>query len=412
MTALLAPAATTRTPPLGSPRSVLAVTLMFAANGVILGSYGGALPSLRDRLDLSAVQIAVMLFSAGAAGLVAMQLGGRLTDRIGARTIALAALPILVLAAVTLGLAPVYPVAVAGAVLVGFGNGAMDVAMNALGVQVESGRRARGGGAVMSRFHAFWSLGQFTGAAMVLLLAGVFTLRGAAVVAPVLLAAALVATVAWLVLLRIAPVAVTVDHTVDGRRTKIPRAAWVLGAMALAFGLCEGTAVDWSSIHVTDVARVDSTTGSLGLIAVSGFMVLIRLLGDRLVDRFGHRAVVRFGGACAAVGYLVVTLTHPLPLLVDGWALVGFGVGMIAPQVYATAGHLGGGRVLAVVVTFGYAAFLAGPGLIGFAVRHVGVQHTMALPAVLSIGIIVLAATMPSHHARGTEPELSRRQES
>ena len=138
--------------------------------------------------------------------------------------------------------------------------------------------------------------------------------------------------------------------------------------MALAFGLSEGTATDWSALHVTEVAQVDSTTGSLGLVAVSGFMVLIRLLGDRLVARFGRRAVVRFGGICAAVGYGTVTLVSGLPLLLVGWALVGLGVGMIAPQVYAVAGHIGGGRVLAVVVTFGYAAFLAGPAVVGFLV--------------------------------------------
>jgi len=84
-----------------------------------------------------------------------------------------------------------------------------------------------------------------------------------------------------------------------------------------------------------------------------------------------------------------------LPLLVIGWCLVGFGVGMIAPQVYAVAGHMGGGRVLAVVVTFGYAAFLIGPGVVGFLVRHFGIQHAMVVPAVLCLGIIVLAATMP-----------------
>ena len=137
------------------------------------------------------------------------------------------------------------------------------------------------------------------------------------------------------------------------------------------------------------------TTGALGLIAVSGFMVVIRLLGDRLVGRFGRRAVVRFGGACAALGYLAVTLVSSLPLLVLGWCLVGFGVGMIAPQVYAVAGHLGGGRVLAVVVTFGYAAFLVGPAVVGLLVRHVGIHHAMAVPAVLCAGIIALAATMP-----------------
>jgi MFS family permease len=165
--------------------------------------------------------------------------------------------------------------------------------------------------------------------------------------------------------------------------------------MALAFGLSEGTATDWSSLHVTDVAGVDPTTGALGLIAVSAFMVVIRLLGDGLVVRFGRRAVVRFGGLCAALGYLTVTLVSSLPLLVAGWALVGFGVGMIAPQVYAVAGHIGGGRVLAVVVTFGYAAFLIGPAVVGFLVNQLGIQRAMVVPALLCAGIIALAFTMP-----------------
>jgi len=165
--------------------------------------------------------------------------------------------------------------------------------------------------------------------------------------------------------------------------------------MALAFGLSEGTATDWSSLHVTDVAGVDPTTGALGLITVSAFMVIIRLLGDRLVTRFGRRTVVRFGAFFAALGYLTVTLVSSLPMLVLGWALVGFGVGMIAPPVYAVAGHIGGGRMLAVVVTFGYAAFLIGPAVVGFLVNRFGIHHAMAVPALLCAGIIGLASTMP-----------------
>jgi MFS family permease len=321
-----------------------------------------------------------------------MQVGGRLADRVGARRITLVALPVLAIAVATLGLAPSYPVAVVGALLLGFGNGAMDVAMNAIAVQVETARRQP----VMSTFHAFFSIGNLLGAAAVLALAGLFGLAGGAIVSPLLLTLAVVAVVVLVVLVRIAPTAAPVEHRdVDGARLRIPRAAYVLGTMALAFGLSEGTAVDWSSIHITDVAHVDPTTGAVGLVAVSGFMVVIRLLGDRLVTRFGRRAVVRFGGVSAALGYLAVTLVSPLPLLVAGWALVGLGVGMIAPQVYAVAGHLGGGRVLAVVVTFGYAAFLAGPAVIGFLVRHVGIHHAMAVPAVLCAGIVALAATMP-----------------
>jgi len=369
---------------------------MFTVNGLILGGWGGSLPSLRDKLAISDGQIALMLFLAGVAGIASMQVGGRLSDSVGARRITLAALPVLVLAIVTLAFAPSYLVAVVGAVLLGLGNGAMDVSMNAIGVQVETARR----NPVMSSFHAFFSIGSLIGAATVLALAHGFGLAGGAIVTPLLLTLAVVGVAVLAVLLRIAPTAAPVAHTSsDGVRTRVPRAAYVLGIMALAFGLSEGTAVDWSSIHVTDVARVDPTTGAIGLVAVSAFMVVIRLLGDRLVTRFGRRAVVRFGCVSAALGYLAVTLVSSLPLLVAGWALVGLGVGMIAPQVYAVAGHLGGGRVLAVVVTFGYAAFLAGPAVIGFLVRHVGIHHAMAVPAVLCAGIVALAATMPREDA-------------
>lgn len=381
--------------------AAVAVTLMFVVNGAVIGGFGASLPSLRDKLGLDATQIAIMLFCAGAAAIGSMQIGGRLADSIGAREVSLAALPLLIAGMITVGLAQIYPVAIVGTVLIGLGNGAMDVAMNAMGVQVEAARQRP----IMSSFHAFWSIGNFIGAGAVLLLAMLLGLRGGEVVTPLSISIAVLTLAALVILFKITPEAAVVHHTVDGVRTPIPAVAWVLGVMALAFGLAEGTALDWSSLHVTDVAGVDPTTGAVGLIAVSGFMVVIRLLGDRLVTRFGRRAVVRFGGLCAALGYLTVTLVSSLPLLVLGWALVGFGVGMIAPQVYALSGHIGGGRALAMVVTFGYAAFLVGPAFVGFLVNLLGIHHAMAVPALLCAGIIALASMMPS-----TDVGLSRNQ--
>jgi MFS family permease len=368
---------------------------MFAVNGAVIGGYAGSLPSLRDKLHLDATQIAMILFCGGVAAIIAMQIGGRLADAIGAREITLAAVPFLIAGMITIGLAPAFGVVIVGAVLIGLGNGAMDVAMNAIGVQVESARQRP----IMSFFHAFWSIGNFIGAGTVLLLAVLLGLRGGAIVTPLAILIAVLTLVVLVILLKITPETAVVHHTVDGVKSSIPRAAWILGAMALAFGLSEGTAADWSSIHVTDIANVDPTTGALGLVVVSAFMVVIRLLGDRLVMRFGRQAVVRFGGLCAALGYATVTLVSGLPLLLLGWALVGFGVGMIAPQVYAVAGHIGGGRVLAVVVTFGYAAFLIGPAFMGFLVNQVGIHHAMAVPALLCAGIIALASTMPRNDA-------------
>jgi len=282
------------------------------------------------------------------------------------------------------------PLAAGAAALAGLGNGAMDVSMNALGVRVEQARVKP----VMSRLHAGFSVGNLAGAAAVVLIARLAG-EGSAVVAPALVTLSAVSVVACLAISRWVP-ATPGFRTVKGPRIgpRVPAFAVLLGAMAFSFGLAEGTAVDWSSVHVTDVAGVEPSTGALGLVAVSAFMVLIRLFGDRAVAAFGRANVVRFGGLVASIGYLVAIVGQSLPILLVGWALVGLGVGMIAPQVYAAAGHTGGGRMLAVVVTFGYGAFLVGPAIIGGLIGQVGIRHAMVLPLVLSVALVALSSVL------------------
>jgi len=222
---------------------------------------------------------------------------------------------------------------------------------------------------------------------------------GAGVVTPALVTLCLVSVAAGLVIVRWAPAArplIRADGATSGSAgdRRIPAGAWWLGAMAFSCGLAEGTAIDWSSVHVTDVALVAPSTGALGLVAVSSLMVLVRLFGDRGVATFGRVIVVRFGGLVAAAGYLVVITAEPLPVLLGGWALVGLGVGLVAPQVYASAGHAGGGRMLAIVVTFGYGAFLVGPAIIGALIGQVGIRRAMVLPLVLSVALVALSTVL------------------
>jgi MFS family permease len=89
-------------------------------------------------------------------------------------------------------------------------------------------------------------------------------------------------------------------------------------------------------------------------------------------------------------------LATQLPLVLVGWSLVGLGVGMIAPQIYGTAGNLGGGRVMGVVVGFGYTAFLTGPALIGTVADHAGIARAMLVPLATGIALVVMARWMPS----------------
>jgi MFS family permease len=383
--------ATEMPPRMSTQSAAVAVGLLFITNGALIGGVGGALPALRERLDVSASGLSLLLFCLAASAVVSMQIGGRLADRIGARPVALCTLTLLAAGVGLLALTSSLPWAIVAMVLAGLGNGAMDVAMNSPGVEVEQARPKP----IMSRFHAFWSLGNLTAAGTIVLIARIFDRTGAANVGPALGTLCVAGLISIAVCVRIVPVGRKIEHKKDGVRTAIPRLAWALGLMAFCFGLAEGTAVDWSSVHVTDVARIDPSTGALGLVAVSGFMVIIRLLGDQAVARVGRRAVVRVGAVTAIAGYLVTVFTQPLPLLLIGWALVGLGVGLVAPQVYAVAGHVGGGRMLAIVVTFGYAAFLVGPAIIGQLVEHFGVQHAMVLPLVLSGCLVVVSGVLP-----------------
>jgi hypothetical protein len=55
--------------------------------------------------------------------------------------------------------------------------------------------------------------------------------------------------------------------------------------------------------------------------------------------------------------------------------------------------------MLAIVVTFGYAAFLVGPAIIGQLVQHFGIQHAMILPLTLSACLVAVSAVLPRDEA-------------
>ncbi|MBV9822386.1 MAG: MFS transporter, partial [Actinobacteria bacterium] len=157
------PALPTTAPPIEGVRAgVCGTYVAFIGSGFAFASWASRIPQVRDHLHLSPAELGLVLLCIAAGSMLALPLSGPVVHRFGSpRTVAgMAVLLAVGLATVAvgyrIGLAPV----IAGLFLLGFANGAWDVAMNVQGALVERHL----GRSIMSRFHAGYSVGTVAGA--------------------------------------------------------------------------------------------------------------------------------------------------------------------------------------------------------------------------------------------------------
>src|SRR6478609_1632515 len=70
-------------------------------------------------------------------------------------------------------------------------------------------------------------------------------------------------------------------------------------------------------------------------------MAAVRLMGDRVIRRLGPVRTVRISGACAFVGAVLVVLAPGVAVGLLGFALLGIGLAVVVPLVFAAAGRVG-----------------------------------------------------------------------
>jgi predicted MFS family arabinose efflux permease len=368
----------------------LAIAAVFFVNGVTLASWISRIPTLTERLELSPGQVGLALMALAAGALVAFPVAGRLVDsRSSAFSVVCFGL-VMILSLPILGIVPHLLVLMMALLLFGFGNGGMDVCMNAQGIQVE--RFA--GRSIISSLHGCFSLGAFAGAAIG---AGVAQLGAPPLVhflgVSVCGLAALSSIRRWLI-----------PDTRDPRQSDAaatfalpPRSLWLLGALALCASVGEGAIADWSGLYLREVLGASSGTAALGFAAFSVAMLVGRFSGDALVRRFGAPRLVRAGGLLAALGLGVALLLNQPGIMLLGFAAVGLGLSIVYPLVFSAAGNhptVSAGRAVASVATVGYGGFLAGPPILGWLAELTSLRTMM--------GLIVLLAALSAGLANAT----------
>ena len=353
-----------------------ALSVIFLINGALFATWAVNIPGVRDHLNLNEAQLGAALLAVGLGSLCSMTLTGTWTARYGSHRVTWVAAVLCMLSLLPPFLAPSLPTLIAALAVLGAANGSMDVAMNAQGVTVEQ-RLAR---PVMSRLHAYFSLGGVIGAALGTLLVGrVPMTTHALLVTVVTVAAALLAGRALLPDQAAPTTPASAASTAAPRRAPLSVAAALLGLLCFLGMLSEGANYDWAALYFRDVLNVPGGQAGLGYAAFVTTMTLGRWFGDRLRVRLGDETTVRGGALITALGLALALMTRNPILAALGFALSGLGLSNVVPVMYGAVGHALGGRGIAQVASIGYGGFLLGPPAIGFIAAHTGLTAALGL---------------------------------
>jgi MFS family permease len=379
-----------------SERAKVAVAVAFAMNGVGYAGWFSRAPAVRADLGLSSAGFGLLLLCIAGAALIALPLSGPLVHRVGpARAVLLGGISValgLVGLAGGTGFGSV-PVAAVGLILSGYGAGTWDVAMNVHGAYVERllGRT------LMPRFHAAWSLGTVGGAGV----------GAAAAALGVPISGQLLATAALLAVVMVVAARSFLPPAIEQQAQRRPAGAlraWreprtlLIGVIMLGFGFTEGSANDWLAITMVDGYGTSEAVGAIALGVFVTSMTAARMAGGTALERWGRVPVLRVTAASALVGLLLVVSGGSVPLVLIGVVLWGAGASLGFPVGMSSAADdpLRAAVRVSVASSIGYAAFLAGPPLIGFLSEQFGpLRALLVVLGALAVGLAATGAAKP-----------------
>ena len=367
--------------------SRFAVSLIFAINGMVFGTWASRIPAIVDFHDLSPGSLGLLIFLAGLSAVIAFSIFGRAADRYGAAFITKRATLLLIpLTLIFIAYANSIWMLVFAVIFFGAIHGGDDVAMNAWAAEVEREYTRP----VMSSFHAMWSLGAGIGAGLGSLLAfyevgfkNHFSL---------------ISIVIFVLALSTAFVPFESQKNKKEANSpfiSIPKGSLLPVATITFFAsLSEGAVADWSAIFLKSVASLNDGNAALGFTVFSVCMFSMRLLGDRISFILGPATAARYSGLVALTGSIILLVSDSFLLLLLGFGLIGLGIAVIIPLAFSRAGNdetISQGTAIASIATLGYGGMLLGPLFLGLIAEITSIKTSFLILPIMAFFIFILS---------------------
>jgi MFS family permease len=340
------------------------IGLAFISVGLLFGSWATFIPLVKLKFNLNDAELGVLLLSLPFGALIMNPLAAWLIRRLGMRHTTLLGLVFLILAFAVLLNTPTLFFQAMAMFLCGSGIAITNVGMNTCVGAIEH----HFGINIISTCHGMFSVGLMGGSLAASFFGGLGVLPGLFLVG---LCGGL-----GLVFLYIRPIILSIleekkqFHEKVGSKFSFPSGTFLMMVIiSLCINITEGSMADWTAVFMRDVVHTNPFFEGWGMAGYSFFMALGRLIGDKIIPKYGVNAILKYGGILSIFG-IVVAISWPFTFTaILGFAFVGAGVSCGAPILYASASrvpNMAQGAGLAMMNTFAMGGFLFGPVLIGF----------------------------------------------
>ena len=368
-------------------RARRATRVQFAALGVLGGSWGVHIPSVKSEYGLDEATLSMVLLAAALGAVIALFFAGRVVARLGARgAVAVGGLIMCTVLSLVLTL-PGLAVLLPAMVVFGAAMSLFDVSINSEGTELET----LSGRTIMSNLHGMFSVGGMLGAAITaaMLNHGVPALTQLVAISG-LLALVIVATSRGML----------DTHPSRPEAGSQATFAWprglllVIGLLIFAGMTAEGVMYDWCVLYLKQDIGLPQAQAAIGYATFSGAMAVSRFAGDTLRSRYSERALLLCGASLSAVAMAVVLLVGNAWVALIGFALVGAGLAPVVPILFNAATRVPGvsrAAAIAAVSSIGYSGFMIGPPLIGGIAQHSSLTWALSV-LVLASALLALGA--------------------
>ncbi|UNK72626.1 MFS transporter [Microbacterium sp. H1-D42] len=381
-------------------RARVGVALLFLTNGALLANILPRYPEIKASLGLDATfyGLSIAAFPAGAifVGLSAAVF----IRRFGSARVAMIGSILTALALLFAGLAPTAIVFALGLFLAGAADAITDVAQNAHSLRVQRAYDR----SIINSFHAIWSIGAVLGGSMAAVAIALRVPVGAHLAVSTVVFGVVV-VLAYRMCLPGPDAESGADAGAtasgDGARTGFsPRLAVTLVALILiatAGAVIEDAGMSWATLYLSDSLGAAAALAATGYIALVGAQFVGRIFGDRLIDRFGARAMVISGGLFAAAGMGLALAFPTVPGTILGFALAGLGSATLIPTAFQEADdmpglkHGSGITIVAWMLRFG---FLLAPPVVGVIADNVGLRAGLVIVPIAGLVAVVCAGAV------------------